>query len=48
MFIDQMSTFDQKEQKEIKSLENKLDEILKNQELLFKEINEIKKGKDDI
>ena len=48
VFIDQMSTFDQKEQKEIKSLENKLDEILKNQELLFKEINEIKKGKDDI
>ena len=48
VFIDQMSTFEQKEQKEIKSLENKLDEILKNQELLFKEINEIKKGKDDI
>ena len=48
VFIDQMSTFEQKEQKEIKSLENKLDEILKNQELLFKEINEIKKRKDDI
>ena len=48
VFIDQMSTFEQKEQKEIKSLENKLDEILKNQALLFKEINELKKRKDDI
>jgi hypothetical protein len=43
-----MSTFEQKEQKEINSLENKLDEILKNQALLFKEINELKKRKDDI
>jgi voltage-gated sodium channel len=48
VFIDQMSTFEQKEQKEINSLENKLDEILKNQALLFKEINELKKRKDDI
>ena len=47
VFIDQMSTFDKKEEEEINSLENKLDEILKNQELLFKEINEIKKRKDD-
>ena len=47
VFIDQMSTFDEKAEEEINSLENKLDEILKNQELLFKEINEMKKRKDD-
>lgn len=47
VFIDQMSTFDEKAEEEINLLENKLDEILKNQELLFKEINEMKKRKDD-
>jgi hypothetical protein len=42
-----MSTFDEKAEEEINSLENKLEKILKNQELLFKEINEMKKRKDD-
>ena len=47
VFIDQMSNFDKKGESEINSLENKLDEVLKNQELLFKELNEIKKAKDE-
>lgn len=47
VFIDQMSTFDEKGEKERNSLENKLDEVLKNQELLFKELNEMKKIKDE-
>ena len=47
VFIDQMSSFDEKEEKEKKALENKLDEVLKNQEQLFKELNEIKKAKDE-
>ena len=47
VFIDQMSKFDKKSESEINSLENKLDEVLKNQELLFKELNEIKKAKDE-
>lgn len=47
VFIDQMSTFDEKGEKERNSLENKLDEVLKNQELLFKELNEMKKRKDE-
>lgn len=47
VFIDQMSTIDEKGEKERNSLENKLDEVLKNQELLFKEINEMKKRKDE-
>ena len=46
VFIDQMSSFDEKGEKEINSLENKLDEVLKNQEQLFKELNEMKKAKD--
>jgi voltage-gated sodium channel len=47
VFIDQMSTFDKKEEEERNSIESKLEEVLKNQELLFKEINEMKKRKDD-
>jgi voltage-gated sodium channel len=47
VFIDQMSNFDKKGESKINSLENKLDEVLKNQELLFKELNEIKKAKDE-
>ena len=47
VFIDQMSNFDKKGESEINSLENKLDEVLKNQELLFKELNEMKKAKDE-
>ena len=47
VFIDQMSNFDKKGESEINSLESKLDEVLKNQELLFKELNEIKKRKDE-
>jgi voltage-gated sodium channel len=46
VFIDQMSNFDKKGESEINSLENKLDEVLKNQELIFKELNEIKKNKE--
>jgi hypothetical protein len=34
-----MSTIDEKPAEEINSLENILDEIMKNQEQLFKEIN---------
>ena len=45
VFIDQMSNFDKKSESEINSLENKLDEVLKNQELLLNELNEIKKTK---
>ena len=47
VFIDQMSNFDKKGESEINSLESKLDEVLKNQELLFKELNEMKKAKDE-
>ncbi|NBW71437.1 MAG: hypothetical protein EBR24_01470 [Flavobacteriia bacterium] len=47
VFIDQMSNFDKKGESEINSLENKLDEVLKNQELIFKELNEMKKAKDE-
>jgi voltage-gated sodium channel len=47
VFIDQMSNFDKKSESEMNSLENKLDEVLKNQELLFKELNEMKKAKDE-
>jgi voltage-gated sodium channel len=47
VFIDQMSNFDKEVESEINSLENKLDEVLKNQELLFKELNEMKKAKDE-
>jgi voltage-gated sodium channel len=47
VFIDQMSSFNEKDEKQRNVLENKLDEILKNQELLFKELNEIKKRKDE-
>lgn len=47
VFIDQMSNFDKKGESEINSLENKLDEVLKNQELFFKELNEMKKAKDE-
>lgn len=47
VFIDQMSNFDKKGESEINSLESKLDEVLKNQELLFKELNEMKKRKDE-
>ncbi len=47
VFIDQMSNFDKKGESEINSLENKLDEVLKNQELLIKELNEMKKAKDE-
>jgi len=47
VFIDQMSNFDKKGESKINSLENKLDEVLKNQELLLKELNEIKKTKNE-
>ncbi len=47
VFIDQMSNFDKKGESEINSLESKLDEVLKNQELLYKELNEMKKAKDE-
>ena len=47
VFINQMSNFDKKGESEINSLESKLDEVLKNQELLFKELNEMKKAKDE-
>jgi len=47
VFIDQMTSFNEKDEKQRNVLENKLDEILKNQELLFKELNEIKKRKDE-
>jgi len=47
VFIDQMSNFDKKGESEINSLEIKLDEVLKNQELLIKELNEMKKAKDE-
>ena len=47
VFIDQMSNFDKKGESEINSLESKLDEVLKNQEQLFKELIEIKKRKDE-
>jgi hypothetical protein len=42
-----MSNFDKKGESEIYSLEIKLDEVLKNQELLIKELNEMKKAKDE-
>lgn len=47
VFIDQMSSFNEKDEKQRNVLENKLDEVLKNQELLFKELNEMKKRKDE-
>ena len=47
VFIDQMSNFDKKGESKINSLENKLDEVLKNQELLLKELNELKKTKNE-
>jgi voltage-gated sodium channel len=47
VFIDQMSNFNEKAEEEINSIENKLDKVLKNQELLFKELNEMKKAKDE-
>jgi hypothetical protein len=42
-----MTSFDVRKEKERNALENKLDEVLKNQELLFKELNEMKNRKDE-
>jgi voltage-gated sodium channel len=47
VFIDQMSNSDEKSEKELKSLEKKIDMLLKNQELLINELNEMKKLKDE-
>ncbi len=47
VFIDQMSSSDSKTENEINSLETKLDEVIRNQALLIKELNELKKKKDE-
>jgi voltage-gated sodium channel len=47
VFIDQMSNSDEKSEKELKSLEKKIDLLLKKQDLLSNDLNEMKKLKDE-
>jgi voltage-gated sodium channel len=47
IFLDQMSNIDEKTENEIYSLEKKLNEVLKSQELIIKDLNELKKRKDE-